>query len=55
MARSDEVFKAALVGKRIPILTLDNKWHRLFTQSEFTPELKGMEKSLNDMLSVRRS
>ena len=50
MARSDEVFKAALVGKRIPILTLDNKWHRLFTQSEFTPELKGMEKSLNDML-----
>ena len=50
MARSDEVFKAALVGKRIPILTLDNKWHRLFKQSEFTPELKGMEKSLNDML-----
>ena len=50
MARSDEVFKAALVGKRIPILTLDNKWHRLFTQSEFTPELKGMEKNLNDML-----
>lgn len=50
MARSDEVFKPALVGKKIPILTLDNKWHRLFTQSEFTPELKGMEKNLNDML-----
>lgn len=50
MVRADEVFKPALVGKKIPILTLDNKWHRLFTQSEFTPELKGMEKNLNDML-----
>ncbi len=50
MARADEVFKSALVGKKIPILTLDNKWHRLFTQSEFTSELKGMEKTLNDML-----
>lgn len=50
MSRADDVFKQALVGKKIPILTLDNKWHRLFTQSEFTPELKGMEKNLNDML-----
>ena len=50
MARSDEVFKPALVGKKIPILTLDNKWHKLFTQSEFTPELKGLEKNLNDLL-----
>ena len=50
MARADEIFRPALVGKKIPILTLDNKWHKLFTQSEFTPELKGMEKNLNDML-----
>lgn len=50
MARTDEAFKQALVGKKIPILTLDNKWHRLFTQSEFTPELKGLEKKLNDLL-----
>ena len=50
MARTDEIFKPALVGKKIPILTLDNKWHRLFTQSEFTPELKGLEKTLNDLL-----
>ncbi len=50
MSRADDVFKQALVGKKIPILTLDNKWHRLFTQSEFTSELKGMEKNLNDML-----
>ncbi len=50
MSRADEIFKPALVGKKIPILTLDNKWHKLFTQSEFTSELKGMEKNLNDML-----
>lgn len=50
MARTDEVFKEALIGKKIPILTLDNKWHKLFTQSEFTPELKGLEKALNDLL-----
>ncbi len=50
MARTDEAFRQALVGKKIPILTLDNKWHKLFTQSEFTPELKGLEKKLNDLL-----
>ena len=50
MARADEKFKSALVGKKIPILTLDNKWHRLFTQTEFTSELKSMEKDLNDLL-----
>lgn len=50
MARTDEAFKQALVGKKIPILTLDNKWHRLFTKSEFTPELKGLENRLNDLL-----
>jgi len=50
MARTDEVFKPALIGKKIPILTLDNKWHRLFTQSEFTPELRSLEKTLNDLL-----
>lgn len=50
MDRTDEAFKSALVGKKIPILTLDNKWHKLFTQSEFTSELKGLEKTLNDLL-----
>lgn len=50
MARADEVFKPALVGKKIPVLTLDHKWHKLFTQSEFTPELKSLEKTLNDLL-----
>ena len=50
MARADETFKQAMVGKKIPILTLDNKWHKLFTKSEFSPELQGMEMQLNELL-----
>ena len=50
MARSDEIFEPALIGKKIPILTLDNKWHQLFTQREYTPEIKQMEKELNNLL-----
>ncbi len=50
MSRTDEVFQPALIGKKIPILTLDHKWHRLFTQAEYSPEIKGMEKELNQLL-----
>lgn len=50
MARSDEVFKQALIGRKIPILTLDNKWHKLFTQAEYSSEIKSMEKELNNLL-----
>lgn len=50
MSRTDEVFQPALIGKKIPILTLDHKWHQLFTQAEYSPEIKGMEKELNSLL-----
>lgn len=50
MSRKEEVYKPALVGKNIPILTLDNKWHRLFTQTEISPEIKAKEQELNDLL-----
>ena len=50
MSRKDEVFEPALIGKKIPILTLDNKWHQLFTQKEYTPEIKDMEDELNGLL-----
>lgn len=50
MAKTDEVFEPALIGKKIPILTLDNKWHQLFTQREYTSEIKQMEKELNNLL-----
>ena len=50
MSRKEDVYKPALVGKNIPILTLDNKWHRLFTQTEISPQIKEKEKELNDLL-----
>ena len=50
MSRKEEIYKPALVGKNIPILTLDNKWHRLFTQTEISPEIKEKEKELNELL-----
>ncbi len=50
MSRTDDVFKPALQDKKIPILTLDNTWHRLFTQTEPTPRIKELEAELNDLL-----
>lgn len=50
MSRSDEVFKPALEGKKIPVLTLDNKWHRLFTQAKPDKRLIKMEEELNELL-----
>lgn len=50
MKRTEEVFKAALQGKRIPILTLDNKWHRLFTQAESNARIEALTKELNALL-----
>ena len=50
MAKKEESYKQALNGKKIPILTLDNKWHRLFTMMEPDRELKRLEENLNTLL-----
>ena len=50
MAKADEVFRPALEEKEIPILTLDNKWHRLFTQAQHTAEIKATEEKLNRLI-----
>ena len=50
MARTDEVFIPALKEKKIPILTLDNNWHRLFSQVNPSPEVVKLENELNDLL-----
>lgn len=50
MSRTDEIFEPALSGKKIPILTLDNKWHKLFTQKEYSTEIKRMESEMNKLL-----
>lgn len=50
MAQKGKIYEQALKGKRIPILTLDNKWYRLFTMMEPDPELKRLEENLNTLL-----
>ena len=52
MARSENTFKEALAGKRIPLLTLDNKWHQLFTQAqtEIPMEVRRGEERLNELI-----
>ncbi len=50
MARDDAAYMSALEGKSIPILTLDNKWHQLFSQTEMTPEIESLADELNDLV-----
>lgn len=50
MSRTEEVFIPALQDKKIPILTLDNIWHRLFTQTDPSPEILALEEEVNELL-----
>ena len=50
MSRSEKVFQPALKGKKIPILTLDHNWHKLFSQAHITPEIESLENQVNDLL-----
>ena len=50
MTGSEEKFKNALDGKHIPVLILDNKWHKLFGKTGTTDEIKQLEKHLNELL-----
>ena len=50
MSRTDDIYKAALKGRKIPVLTLDNKWHQLFTQTQPDKRIKRLEEELNELL-----
>ena len=50
MSRKDDVFIPALKDKKIPLLTLDNTWHRLFTQTDPSPEILKLSEELNELL-----
>lgn len=50
MAEHEELFKNALVGKKIPVLILDPKWHRLFAKTGSTDEIKALEAELKELL-----
>lgn len=50
MSQDEEVFRQALIGKKIPVLTLDNQWHKLFTQTGYDEEIHMREEALNELL-----
>lgn len=50
MSRSDEVYRPALAGRKIPILILDGKWHQLFNQAQPDKRIKRLEEKLNELL-----
>ncbi len=50
MPQEEEFFREALIGKKIPVLTLDNQWHKLFTQTGENDEIHDLEDKLNEVL-----
>ena len=50
MADKKEPFEKALEGKKIPILVLDNKWHRLFDTMESDKTMGRLEEELSRLL-----
>ena len=44
-------FKSALIGKTVPLLILDQKWHRLFAVHGKTTEIKELENKLHGLLT----
>ena len=50
MAASHDKFNSAILSAKIPILILDNKWHRIFGKMNPTQEIKDLEKELGDLL-----
>ena len=45
-----EIYEQALTGKKIPILTLDNKWYKLFPNLNDYPKVMQLARNLNDLL-----
>ncbi len=46
----EEIFKTALLGKNVPTLTLDNKWHKLMAEVGKTRRIEELEEELNKLL-----
>ncbi len=50
MALTIEEVKKNMAYKHLPIVTLDERWHQLFPDTEKTPEIRQHEKKLNELL-----
>ena len=49
--KTEEEFRAALSNKNIPLLVLDQKWHRLFAIHGKTDEIKEKEAKVTELLA----
>lgn len=50
MSKKEELYEKALQGKKIPVLTLDNKWYKLFPNLNNHPKILNLARELNDLL-----
>ena len=50
MARGEEVFENALLGRNVPILPLDNKWHRLMVGLDKDASMVKLEDEIKELL-----
>ena len=49
MSRVEEKYRPAIAGKKLPIVTIDHKWHQLFARVEKTRAVSEKEQEcLND-------
>lgn len=53
MPKSIDDYENALLGRNIPILPLDNKWHRLMVGLEKTKEMKKDEEEIKELLKTQ--
>lgn len=51
MKTKENVFRQALKGKKIPILTLDNKWYQLFTRENNDPKTEQLAEELKALVA----
>lgn len=49
--KNEEEFKKAIADKKVPVLVLDQKWHRLFAVHGKPDELKNAEEELKGLLA----
>ena len=49
--RNEEEFRTAIQNKQVPLLVLDQKWHRLFAVHGKTEEIKEAEGTINALLA----
>ena len=43
MSRVEEKYRPAISGKKLPIVTIDHKWHQLFARVEKTRAISDKE------------